>query len=159
MIGIWTSRLERNAIPIVNWIVSNLNSLNSSPIIDFDFVLTGESCDAEYSQTYSRNNIPTLIKSVNTLRNSLRENITSDAKVLFIDDNPDNLRLDLASWFIRFNTFDAYKTISFLRDNAIIKDKNMQHIWMDIVDKESNYVLSRKDMIIQWFTTVCNKMA
>jgi hypothetical protein len=162
MVGIWTSRLERNAIPIIDWIVDELNKLQhpNDKYLNFDFVLTGEHCKTLYDSSHAaRNNVPILIKSINTLRQTLKTKITQETKVLFLDDNPDYLELDSSSWFFRFNTYDAYKAVRALhleRDATMIyKNQDVMRAWMESIESEGRYVLSRKEVVMQWYANVC----
>jgi hypothetical protein len=110
MVGIWTSRMQRNADPIVDWILSRVNADRNTAPLQFDFCLTGESCTSRPDPLGGPR--PLLIKNVARLRTLLTYWVDRHAGVLFLDDNIDTLVLDSSSWFMQMRTYNAYTIVA-----------------------------------------------
>lgn len=107
---IWTSRLYKNALPVVQWLNSCFQHNFETTLGICDAMMTGEDClQIERSE---REGGPLLIKSIKSVRHKFQISISSLMHVFFVDDEPNNLSLDEYSSYLPFARFDAMEFIN-----------------------------------------------
>jgi hypothetical protein len=138
--GVWTSRLRKNAVPILQWLEGLMRTRHARCAFQFSFLLSGEDCmEVRRGGEFASNPYkPTLIKPVSTLRARLEPAgiLLPRANLLFLDDHPAQLEMDYYSWYVGCDTFDALYAARDTRPGI-------------------EHMISRKDIVLGWLRERC----
>lgn len=174
-IGIWTSRLRKNALPILQFLESQILLYRNNGMMPrqnpkyiqpprctlFDFCLTGESCVVVPNSDPTQP--PAMLKSIAHFRDMTRYQIKPDCKLLFFDDSKIKLidvdantsiqecsTYNALSFIERFNRHLYEKQVANSVKSTFLIPKNelidKKYIWRDMMDNEHQQT---RDMFMQ----------